>query len=281
LKCIYINELTGKDHFVKGLASMTRREPSKMNLAYQNWPKGTVVTLKWLKELGISSKLANWHVGSHWLESIGAGAFIQPGDKVGWQGAVYAMQMQMNMTVHAGGVSALELLGFSHYVPLGENRKVTLISDKQEHLPSWFRNKDWDAKIEHTNMSLFEKASPETSIKSDCGGFEIWISSAERAVMEQMHLTRNNDDIEQVLQLMEGLNMLRPDVVQALLESCRSAKVKRLFLWGAELLGHDWFNRLDCPRIDLGKGKRRIYKGGAFNQKYQMTVPKKENLPSV
>jgi hypothetical protein len=88
---------------------MTRREPSKMNLSYQNWPKGTVATLKWLKKLGISSKLANWHVGSHWLESIGVGAFIQPGDKVGWQGAVYTMQTQMNMTVHAGGVSALEI----------------------------------------------------------------------------------------------------------------------------------------------------------------------------
>ena len=260
---------------------MTRKEPSKMNWVYRNWPKRTVATLVWLNQLGVSSKLANWHVGSGWLENFGARAFIQPGDQVNWQGGLYALQTQLGMTIHAGGRTALELQGLSHHVPLGEYKKVILISDKPEQIPSWFRNKKWDAKIEHTCMSLFTSSPSEAVAKSDCGGFEIGISSAERAILEQMHLARNNEDIEQAYQLMEGLNALRPGVVQELLENCRSAKVKRLFLWSAETLGHEWFLRLDTSRIDLGKGKRQVYKGGHFNQRYQITVPKQGEFPGV
>ncbi len=260
---------------------MTRKEPSKMNWVYQKWPKRTVATSAWLKELGVSSNLANWHVGSGWLNSFGARAFIQPGDKVNWQGGLYALQDQLNMSIHAGGRTALELQGLSHNVPIGEYKKVILISDKPEQIPAWFRNKKWDAKIEHSCMSLFTGIPTEASTKSDCGGFEIGISSAERAIMEQIHLTRNNEDIEQAYQLLEGLNTLRPQVVQKLLENCRSAKVKRLFLWSSETLGHEWFLRLDTSRINLGKGKRQVYKRGQFNLRYQITVPKQGEFPVV
>jgi hypothetical protein len=99
--------------------------------------------------------------------------------------------------------------------------------------------------------------------------------------MEQMYLARQNDDIDYVYQLMEGLTTFRPYVVQELLENCRSVKVKRLFLWCAETIGHDWFSRLDTQKIDLGKGKRQIYQGGQFNQHYQITVPKQGELPGV
>jgi len=107
------------------------------------------------------------------------------------------------------------------------------------------------------------------------------MSSAERAVMEQMRFVRTNSDFEHALHLMEGLTTLRPSVIQPLLESCTSAKVKRLFLWSAEAVGHGWFDRLDPARVDLGTGKRQLYKGGRFDQKYRITVPKREDLPGV
>jgi hypothetical protein len=257
---------------------MTSKEPSKINWVYQKWPKRTVATLVWLKGLGVSIKLANWHVRSGWLEDFGAGAFIQPGDQVSWQGGLYALQAQLGMTIHAGGRTALELQGLSHYVPLGEHKKVILISNKPEQIPAWFRNKNWDALVELIRMSLFTSIPPEAVSKSDCGGFEIVMSSSERAVMEQMYLAKSNEDIEHVYQLMEGLNTLRPGVIQELLENCRSVKVKRLFLWSAESVGHDWFSRLDTSRIDLGKGS---ISGGLFNQHYQITVPKQGELTGV
>ncbi len=99
--------------------------------------------------------------------------------------------------------------------------------------------------------------------------------------MEQIHLTGSNDEMEHVLQLMEGLTTIRPKTAQELLENCRSAKVKRVFLWSAETAGHSWFKRLDLSRIDLGKGKRQLYKGGKLNRKYGITVPEREEFPHV
>jgi len=259
----------------------TGRKPSKINQVFRKWPKGTVATQAWLTEQGVSSKLASWHVGSGWLERFGARAFTQPNDRVDWRGGLYSLQTQLGMTVHAGGVTSLELQGRSHFIPLGEKKRVILISDRPEQLPAWFRKYQWKDDVEHRCLSLFESVPKEATTQLDCGGFKVAMSSAERAIMEQIHLAGSNDEIEHVLQLMEGLTTLRPKVAQELLENCRSAKVKRVFLWSAETAGHSWFNRLDSSRLDLGKGKRQIYKGGRFNQKYGITVPQREELPHV
>jgi hypothetical protein len=260
---------------------MARRKAVKMNLVLRKWPKATVVTQTWLNRLGVSSKLADWHVGSGWLVRFGSRAFIQPGAKVGWQGALHALQTQLGMTVHVGGRTALELQGRSHFVPVGRQKKVTLISDEPEQLPAWFRNHRWEVDLEHSCLSLFERVPDKTTTRLDCGGFDVAISSAERAIMEEMRRARNNEDIRNVHQLMEGINTLRPKVIQELLENCRSAKVKRLFLWSAETIGHSWFGNLDPSRVDLGKGKRQIYKDGHLNRKYQITVPKTEEVSGV
>jgi hypothetical protein len=260
---------------------MARQKTAKINQVLQEWPKGTVATQTWLNQLGVSSKLANWHVGSGWLRRFGPRAFTQPGDQVGWQGGLYALQTQLGMTVHVGGRTALELQGRSHFVPLGRQKKVILVSDQPEQLPAWFRNHQWEVILEHLCLSLFARVPDKASTKLDCGGFKVIISNAERAIIEQMHLARSNDEIEHAYKLMEGLSTLRPNVAQALLENCRSAKAKRLFLWAAETAGHAWAGRLNTARVRLGKGKRQIYKGGQFNQRYQITVPKAEQLPNV
>ncbi len=259
----------------------TGRKPSKINQVLRKWPKGTVATQAWLTEQGVSSKLAGWHVGSGWLARFGPRAFIQPEDRVDWRGGLYALQSQLGLTVHIGGVTALELQGRSHFIPLGERKRVILISDRPEQLPAWFRNHQWQDDIRHRCVSLFASVPREAATKLDCGGFEVAMSSAERAMMEQIHLSGNQDEIVHVLQLMEGLTTLRPKIAQQLLENCSSARVKRVFLWSAETAGHAWFDRLDLSRIDLGRGMRQIYKGGRLNRKYGITVPGREEFPRV
>ncbi len=260
---------------------MSRQNGRKINQLLKVWPKSTVVTKQYLDDLGFYRQLVAKYVHYNWMERLGTGAYIRSGDTVGWQGALFALQTQLGMTVHVGGVTALELQGRSHFVPLGESKRIILISDRPEQLPAWLRKHQWKDAIEHRCLSLFEIVPPEATTKLDCGGFQVAMSSAERAMMEQIHLAGSNDDIENLLQLMEGLTTLRPKTAQALLESCRSAKVKRVFLWSAETSGHAWFNRLDVSRIDLGKGKRQIYKGGRLNHKYGITVPKREEFPGV
>jgi hypothetical protein len=235
-----------------------------------------------LNQLGISSKLAAWHVNSGWLERLGPRAFKQPEDVVDWKGGLYALQTQCGMTVHVGARTALELQGHAHFVPMGQ-KKVTLVSDVTEQLPAWFKKSPWKMEVLHYCLTMFTSVPNEATTRLDCGGFQVLMSSPERAVMEQMRLARRNEQVEHVHLLMEGLGTLRPNVVQPLLENCRSVRVKRLFLWSAEVFKHTWFSRLDLSRIDLGQGKRQIYKGGKFNQKYQITVPKErpEELPDV
>jgi hypothetical protein len=73
---------------------------------------------------------------------------------------------------------------------------------------------------------------------------------------------------------MEGLNNLRPSSIQNLLEKCTSVKVKRLFLYLADKVGHEWFSFINLDNFDLGSGKRSIVAGGVYVSKYQITVPK-------
>lgn len=254
---------------------------TKINQLLQQWSRGTVATNPWLESQGVSSDLARWYVRTGWLRRIGPGAYAQAGDTINWMGGIHALQSQLGMSVHAGAKSALELQGRAHYVPLGSRKRVILISDVPETLPTWFRKHSWEEQIEHHSLKLFERTPPESLRQIDGGSFKIAVSSPERAIMEEMRLVRTNDDIEHSIQLLENLLTLRPNIVQPLLEACTSIKAKRLFLWGAERIGHRWFDSLAPGNVDLGAGKRQLYKGGAFDPKYRITVPRWEELPDV
>ena len=254
---------------------------NKLNLLLKQWPKNTVATQQFLSGLGISRQLANWHVGSGWLERLGPRAFIRPGDEVKWTGAVYAMQTQLNLSVHVGGCSALEAQGLGHFIPLGKNPTVCLVSDKPERLPGWFVNRKWNADVHHHCRSIFRSVDDNDTASMDCGSFQIAVSAPERAMLETIDMFGNNDDADQAFTLMRGLTTLRPAVVQRLLEECRSVKVKRFFLWSAETLKHAWFSHINLTHVDLGKGKRSLYAGGRYNQKYMITTPQPERLPDV
>ena len=260
---------------------MTNTKGTKINRLLQAWPRGTVATQSWLTEHAVSSNLATWYVGAGWLVRLGPRAFLQPGDQVDWRGGLHALQSQLAMTTHVGARSALELQGRAHFVPLGSNRRIILISDGPENLPSWFRNHPWDAAIQHHVLTLFDELPEGATTQLDCGSFQITMASAERAIMEEMRLARTNADVEYAIQLMENLTTLRPHLVQQLLENCTSVKVKRLFLWSAEQAGHPWLDRVDLAHVDLGSGKRQLVKGGRLDSKYGLTVPQQGDLSDV
>ena len=37
---------------------------------------------------------------------------------------------------------------------------------------------------------------------------------------------------------------------------------------------HAWVNKIDLTKVNFGKGKRVVVKGGILDSKYQITVPK-------
>lgn len=72
---------------------------------------------------------------------------------------------------------------------------------------------------------------------------------------------------------MSGLVNLRPNLLQKLLESCNSVKVKRIFLYMAKKANHQWFQFLDLSSIDIGHGDRSVVKNGVYDSDFRITVP--------
>jgi hypothetical protein len=234
-----------------------------------------------MQELGVSPQLARKYVQNGWLERLGVGAFARAGESPDWLGGVHALQSQLDLTVHVAAVSALELQGRAHFIPLGKGRRVTLVSDRKESLPKWFATGEWTVTLYHRCVSLFDTPPGDSTTQFDCGGFSVLVSTPERAILEELHLVQSNSALEHALLLMEGLSTLRPGILQQLLEQCTAVKAKRLLLWAGERCQHTWMTRLDVTKVGLGTGKRQVFKGGVLDTKYLITVPKTEELPSV
>jgi hypothetical protein len=250
---------------------MNTKKGSKINKLLNSQYQGTVMLSSWLAEQGYSYDLQQRYKKSNWLRSIGTGAMIRPNDQLRYEGAIYAIQEQGNLTVHPGGITALSMLGKVHYLPLSTS-KIVLFGGGDEKLPKWFREYDWGAKVEYHETTFLPKDIGLSDV--EVKNFSIKISGATRAIMECLYLVPHDQDLIECYQLMEGLNNLPPTQVQTLLESCGSIKVKRLFLYMAEKAKHSWFNYLDLSKVDLGKGKRSIVKNGTFVEQYGITVPK-------
>lgn len=244
---------------------------SKINKLLGSQPQGTVLLSSWLADQGYSYDLQQRYKKSNWLQSIGVGAVMRTNDKVGYEGAVYALQQQGNLSIHPGGRTALSILGKAHYLELNKSR-VVLFGGSKEKLPAWFKKYNWGMKVNYHATTFLPKdiGLTEWEVKN----FSIKVSGAARALMECLYLAPQYQDLMECFELMEGLNNLPPKQVQVLLEKCESVKVKRLFLYMAEKAKHNWFNYLDTEKIDLGRGKRSVVKNGALVEKYGITVPK-------
>jgi hypothetical protein len=260
---------------------MSTRETSKINYLLATQPSGVVLLSSWLVDNGYSPELQKRYRKSGWLTSIGTGAMIRAGDEVDYLGAIHGLQRQLQMSIHPGGKTALLMQGKSHSIALGVSYAV-LFGGKDEVLPSWFKMYDW-------NISI--KYYPSSFLPADLGlrefkhkGFNVRVSHPARAIMECLYLAPDKFDLEECYKIMEGLNTLHPDLVQSLLESCSSVKVKRLFLYMAEKAGHKWFDKMNKEKIDIGSGKRSVVAGGVYIPKYKITVPaemEKHDRPEI
>lgn len=243
-----------------------------INQILQKWPQGTVITTDWLKRQGISRQSVDNYKNSGWLERIGQGAYKRKGDDLSWEGGLYALQKLQNLPIHVGGRTALELQGLGHYVKMNSNQ-VVLWKTPEVRLPTWFQEYDWDFDLEVRSATLFSKDDQGLSVKT-LNQIDITIPSAERAILEYLYDVPKQEGFDEANYIMEGLTSLRPNTLQQLLESCKSIRVKRLFMYLAEHHNHRWFERLDSSTIDFGEGKREIIKGGKLNKKYKIVVPK-------
>lgn len=282
---------------------------SKINLLLMRWAKSTLATSGWLGTQGVYRQLANTYAKSGWIERVGRGAFKRAGDEADWTGALYALQTQLHLSVHAAGKTALQMQGYAHYLPLGfasragsaSGSKYASVSESasgaqyaslsrsgnksyphavlfghsDEKLPAWFKQHPWKAKIQYTMTRLFGDEDNLGLTDHDRGDYSIKIASPERAMLEVCYDVPDKESFEEAGHLMEGLTTLRPALVQGLLEKCHSVKAKRLFMYFAEEQNHAWVKKLNLAKVDFGSGKRSLARGGHYNKKYQIVVPNK------
>ena len=249
---------------------------SKINQLLKLWPSGTVAVLPWLEKHGAYQQLVHEYEKTAWLYRVGQGAYAKAGDKVEWTGGVFAIQEQLKLPVHVGAKTALQMQGYAHFLPLGKGSTVALFGPPDVKLPAWFKQHRWGIKVRYTATNLFAGQAEQGLTKKELGSYSIKLSAPERAIMEVLYGIPQVDSYEEARLLMEGLTTLRPRLVQALLETCASVKVKRLFMFLAENCKHPWAGKIDLSKVDLGKGKRALVKGGRFDAKYQITVPHAE-----
>ncbi len=187
---------------------------------------------------------------------------------------MYAIQKQLKLSIHPGGKTALQLLGYAHY--LSEKlSNLYLFGYREEKLPTWYHKYNWNVNTNYSANQLFPEELSTGYTEYSHKNFTINISSAERAMVEMLYHFPKHHSFDECYQIMENLITLRPKVCQELLENCNSIKVNRLFLFMADNNGHSWFDDLNLNKINLGKGKRSLVKNGSLNKKYNITGPKK------
>lgn len=283
---------------------MSAQNASKLNRLQHGLPEGLVVDTSWLEAQGYSSALRSRYVRNGWLEQPARGAYRRPGGRLLWQHVVISLQALLELPVIVGGRTALELHGYSHYVSADGVRDVYLYGDVP--LPGWVKKLDIGAKfIFHNPKRLFREApiprglthvswsleghEGQTPISRDPihgsltqltwgqWNWPITLSTPERAVLELLDELPKKETFHQADKLIEGLRTLSPRRLQKLLEDCRSIKVKRLLLWFADRHAFRWRRQIRDDRVDLGKGKRMLVRGGKLDSRYLITVPEDLN----
>lgn len=238
------------------------------------WPAGTVGVQPWLENRQIYRQLSNKYAALGWLQKIGSGAYVRAGEKVTWQGGVYALQQGLNLKVHIGGLTALEETGNAHFIPMGQERRLYLyVHSKHEsrHLPKWFLDLENVSAI-YITTKLFNSS---VGLKDETyGNFKLKISTPERAIFEVLSLVPDKASFEHACLLMQHQNTLRSELVQELLKECNSYVIKRLFLYLARRFDLAFLKYVDLKNIDLGRNIRRIGQGEVFDPQLKLYVPK-------
>jgi len=247
-------------------------------------PPGFLADTRWLKAQGIDAKSIHDYVARGWLERLIRGVYrrplpagvpSQPG--VPWESVVLSLQWIMAHPVHVGGVTALNLAGYAHYLPLGGTAHIHLYG----HVPSWLTRLPINAQVIVHRRTLFgsdeigiiDTAGDASSTAVNIARWPLRVASPERAVLEALDELDTQAGFSALDQVFQSLTTLRPNQLMRLLVACRSIKVRRLFFVFADRHRHAWRKHLDARQIDLGSGPRALVKGGKLHPGYRIYVP--------
>jgi hypothetical protein len=246
-------------------------------------PEGIVVPRAWLTKKKLSRHAIDNLVKRGYLYVVSQGVYAKPPAELTWESLVCSLQTRFNSDLVVGGISALELHGFAHYLQMINQWQIHLYGT--DPLPLWLNSVlDRVHFVGHKDTTLLGRTNNKHATKDLLRFTDMhhWrdnrasliISSPERAILEVLADVPNFFSMEYADQLMQSMVSLSPEKLQKLLEMCENIKVRRLFFWLADRHNWPWLKEIDKSKIDLGAGKRLIEQGGKLDTKYNITVPK-------
>ncbi len=190
-----------------------------------------------------------------------------------------SLQRVLKHDVHLGGVSALDLAGYYHYLGLGGPQRVHFYGT----VPAWLNRLPTPTEIVTHRRSLFGDdptgiADSDRDVRAPREAVNVWrwpirASSPERAILEALDGLRNQFGFDNLDKMFGSLTAMRPRELMTLLTVCRSIKVRRLFFVFADRHRHPWRKHLDTSAIDFGSGPRALVDGGRIHPTYRIYVP--------
>jgi len=256
---------------------MGLQNDSKLNRLTQLLPEGVAAPSHWLVSHGFSRQLVRKYVQSGWLKPLARGVFARPTHPVDADGVILGLQRLADARFHVGGISALNRLGHAQYLPLAGEAEIHLWG--QGSVPAWAGAVSIRERLVFHREHLFDERARSVGLSSIPTRVRDWTlttSSLERAIMEVLSLVDESEaSFTHASELLEGLTVLRPKVVNELLAACRSFKVKRLFMFLAKHYRYPWAEKLNRSAVDLGQGKRLVVRGGRYDSEFRITVPER------
>lgn len=268
------------------LMAMSHQKTPRLKPLLDRVPPGLLVDTQWLKGEGVDAKSIHNYVARGWLERVVRSVYRRPlptGARslsaLSWESVLLSLQWIMKYDVHLGGVSALDLAGYAHYLPLGGTPPIHLYGD----VPTWLKRLPSNASFVVHRRNIFGDnqtgiVDSDRSTEADSQAVSIWpyplrVSSPERGILEALDEVTDRSGFEPLDKWFESLTMLRPRVLMALLTACRSVKVRRLFFVFADRHGHAWRKHVDAGKIGFGSGPRALVEGGRLHPTYRIYVP--------
>jgi hypothetical protein len=273
-------------YFESILRTMGKQKDSKLNRLLGDLGDADLASARWLRANGYSTSLVARYLRSGWLQSPARGVYALPRAKLQWDGVLRSLQQREGLRLHAGGRFALSWHGHEHYLRLGEAATVTVYGS--DRLPGWATRLPLNQGLQACGRGPFDPTSFAFSDATDDATLfaeglereadsssigEVVMASPERAMLELCDDRPGAALAYEADAVMQGMLGLRPELVERLLQQCRSVKAKRLFLALAERHRHAWLARVDLAGVDLGSGKRVLAPGGRLDSKYLITLP--------
>ena len=242
---------------------------SKINRLLSEGIYGGLFFSEWLDKMGYSAQLIKRYRESGWLESLTIGVMFRKSEKLSALAAIHSFNRQTEKKVRIAAHSALELQGFSHYIPMGKPK--LMVSFDPFRPGEWVKSDKFDMSITPFSTEIF--SNPPTQVLSK-DNMELPVSAPEQAFLECLHLVPSHYSYMDLYYLMEQLTSLDPAGVQRALENTSSQRIKRMFLYMAEKAGHYWFDMLDQDSLGISNSKLQLVGNGTYISKYKITVPK-------